>query len=169
VPAPSTNVYSETIQSELDRGNANTAADCFRKMLLGSMLCRLKAVVTGMTAASTVNITTILTALGAAVVTVTGINLQGGDLKVLPPILALRSLRITASGTAGSLGTYVLSDVGGTAIVPPGGAGAAVGIVTLSDDGTTITFPNTITAFTIEYLGGSNTDMTTFFEPSPSK
>jgi hypothetical protein len=50
------------------------------------------------------------------------------------------------------LGLLFGSEAGGTAIVPPGGAGAAMGIALLSDDGKTLTFPNTITQFTIQYI-----------------
>ena len=45
----------------------------------------------------------------------------------------------------------MFTDPSGTAIVPPGGASAAVGIAELSLDGSTITFPNTVTGFVLVY------------------
>ena len=51
-------------------------------------------------------------------------------------------------------------------IVPPGGAGAAVGIARLSDDGKTITFPNTVTGFVLHYMPRAETALDTQFDPS---
>ena len=91
-----------------------------------------------------------------AAATITGLSLDTGE--GLPPLGALTSLRVTASGTAGSLGTYILTDPSGTPIVPPGGASAAVGIAKISDDGKTITFPNTVTGFVLQYMPRASVD-----------
>lgn len=127
---------------------------------IGRMLNPAKVTVSGMTAASAVDIT----AIDRSVVT---INQGLSDLEAtdaLPPIQSLIALRVTASGTGASLGTYILTDSGGTAIIPPGGANAAVGIATLSDDGKTITFPNTVTGFVLEYLPRAATDLETAYK-----
>lgn len=135
-----------TLQDLLDQANLNTLGDALHKVKLGHMFSRVKATVAALTATATPDVTT---AAVKAAATISGITLATGE--NLPPIGQLISLRVTASGTAGSLGTYILTDSGGTAIVPPGGASAAVGIAKISDDGKTITFPNTVTAFVLEY------------------
>jgi len=134
------------LQDLLDQANPNVLPDGFRKVKLGHMFSQVKAVVTALSATATPDITT--AAVKAAAV-ITGITLATGE--NLPAIGKLVTLRVTASGTAASLGTYILTDSGGTAIIPPGGASTAVGIAKISDDGKTITFPNTVTAFVLMY------------------
>lgn len=134
------------LQTMLDEANPNLLSDALRKVKLGHMLSRVKITVASLTATATPDVTSD-SVLAAS--TVSGITLATGE--NLPAIGQLISLRVTASGTAGSLGTYVFTDAGGTALVPPGGASAAVGIAEISDDGTTITFPNTVTGFVLEY------------------
>ena len=56
---------------------------------------------------------------------------------------------------AGGKAVDITINSGGTAIVPPGGASTAVGVALLSDDGTTITFPNTVTGVVIEFVPNS--------------
>ena len=151
-----------TVQEELDNANPNTLADALKKAGVSRQLGIIKAVVTALTATATPDITT-AAVLAAAVVT--GAVLETGEL--LPPIGDLVALRVTASGTAASLGTYILTDTGGTALLPPGGASAAVGIAKISDDGKTLTFPNTVTAFTLIYRPRSVVDIsTTVYAPS---
>ncbi len=136
-----------TVQKVLDRAEPDITSDALRKVKFGQAMSQVKVVVTALGATATPDITS--AAVKAAGV-VTGITaLAVGEM--LPPIRMIRSLRVTASGTATSLGTYIVSDASGTAIIPPGGASAAVGVALLSDDGKTITFPNTVTAFTIIY------------------
>lgn len=67
-----------------------------------------------------------------------------------PPIKNLRTLRVTA-GAAAFVGSYMLTDVGGTPTSPV--ASTVLGIATISDDGKTITFPagTQATAITVEY------------------
>lgn len=150
----------KTLQRAADQAGLNELADILHKVKFGHMLQPIKAVVTGLTAAAAIDITT---AAVKAAATVTSIALDTGE--NLPPIGSLLSLRVTASGTAGSVGTYIFTDAGGTAIVPPGGASSAVGIAKISDDGKTITFPNTITAFTIEYMARASVDVTSAVLP----
>ena len=142
-----TTTVQSDIRTVLNLGNLNDLADALRKIKVGTMLSVVKAVVTALSAAQNIDITT--AAVKAAAV-ITGIAL--GTNENLPPIGVVRSLRVAASGTAASVGTYGVSDAGGTAVVPPGGASVSMGIATLSDDGKTLGFPNTITAFTIVYM-----------------
>ncbi len=148
-----------TLQQVLDQANPNNLPDALRLVKLGHMFAPIKVVVTTLDADATVDVTS---ALVLADSVVTGITLADGEM--LPAIGIVRSLRVTASGTAGSLGTYGITDPDGTAIVPPGGAGASMGIAELSDDGTTITFPNTVTGFVLTYIPRSYTDLDTTFE-----
>lgn len=159
-----TTTRDETFNTVLNQADLNEIADALRQMKFGDMCSPIKITVTGLTAASAIDITT---AAVKAAATVVGKTLATGE--NLPAIGALLALRVTASGTGGSLGTYVFTDAGGTAIVPPGGASAAVGIAKISDDGKTITFPNTITAFVLEYMPRAAVDMTTFYASRSSQ
>ena len=150
---------------EMDKGNLSTTADIARLAKLGTMMTKLKAVVSGLTAAAAVDITTAATLAAATVTNAQGTSLPLDTGETLPPIGQVVSLRVTASATAGSLGTYGITDAGGTAIVPPGGAGAAMGIAKLSDDGKTITFPNTVTGFVLEYIPLAQVNMLNVFPP----
>lgn len=139
---------SPTLQAELSRSDANTLPDALRRVNLGKKFAHVKAVVAALTATAAPDITS---AAVKAAATITGLQtLDTGE--NLPAIDTIVSLRVTASGTAASVGTYIVSDAGGTPTLPTGGASAGVGIATLSDDGKTITFPNTVTAFTIVYM-----------------
>jgi hypothetical protein len=151
-----TTIAETDIRATLNRADLNTVADINKKLKVGNMFSRIKVTVSGLTAAAAVDITT---AAVKAAATIVGIDLESGE--NLPPIGIWQALRITASGTAASLGAYLLADTGATAIVPPGGAGAAVGIAKLSDDGKTITFPNTVTGFVLEYFPRSNVALDT--------
>ncbi len=172
-PNSSTKTFPENLQDELNNANPNTIADVFRQMALGNMLSAVKVTVTSMTAVAAVPLTTPATFTGATV-TIAGLpastTAEGGDPGVsptpFPAILVVRTLRVTASGTSGSVGAYIVTDAGGTAIVPPGGASAAVGVALMSDDGTTLTFPNTVTGFVLEYTPRSAVDLiSTLFAP----
>lgn len=146
-----------TLQQQLEKANPNELADALRRLGLGKLFAPIKVVIAGLTAAAAVDITS---AAAKAAATITGIDaLEDGEL--LPAIGACLTLRVTASGTAGSLGVYQLGDAGATPIVPPGGAGAAVGVATISDDGKTITFPNTVTGFVLEYTPRPKVPVTT--------
>lgn len=161
-----TTQLSNTLQRALDAGDLNVLADLMRKIRLGTMLSPIKLVATGLTAAASFDITAVAF---RAFCTLTGVEIPTGE--GLPAILAVKTLRITASGTAGSVGPYVVGDAGVTPAIPPTAtayAGAAVGLAKLSDDGKTITFPNTVTAFTLEYIARAYTDLDdTFASPTP--
>ena len=67
------------------------------------------------------------------------------------PALVVGALRVV-TGAATFVGSYAVTDVGGTPLSPA--ASTLVGLATLTDDGKTITFPvgAAVTAFTIEYV-----------------
>ena len=156
----STTTRNADIRDAINSGNPAAQSTADKKIKRGNMSSSIKVVVTALTAAAAIDITT---AAVKAAATITGINLLTGE--QLPAIGACLALRVTASATAGSLGTYILGDDGATAIVPPGGAGVAVGIAKISDDGKTITFPNTITAFVLEYMPRADVALTTELPP----
>lgn len=141
-----------TLQQVLNKANLNQLATILQKMKLGNMLNPVKVVATGLTAAASFDITTAAVRQAS---TITGLERDTGD--ALPAILSVKTLRVTASGTANSVGTYIVSDASGTTVSPT--ASANVGIALLSDDGTTLTFPTTVTAFVLEYVPRSNTDL----------
>ncbi len=147
---------NKTMQQVLNQSNLNWLPTVFQKLKLGNMLSPVKVSVTGLTAASAIDITT-TTFRDAA--TISGLDRETADL--LPQILAVKTLRVTASGTANSVGSYGVSDAGGTAVSPT--AGANMGIALLSDDGRTLTFPTTVTAFVIEYIPRSDTNLSSVF------
>ena len=140
-----TTTKTPTIQGEYNNGVIGNIADLNRTVKLGDMLTEIKVVVTALTATATPDITS--AAVKAAGVITGSRALESGE--NLPPIGEVISLRVAASGTANSVGSYGVTDDGGTAVSPT--AGANMGIAKLSDDGKTITFPSTVTAFTIRY------------------
>lgn len=141
-----TTTVRATIGQQLDKANPNNLCDILARVKLGKMLTPLKRAFT-ITASATAD----LTALDAAGETV------GPSNPNRLAALSVVALRIVASGTAASLGAYVVTDAGGTPITT--NTGARAGIATLSDDGKTITFPNTVTQFTIEYMPRSSVDL----------
>lgn len=149
---------TRTLLLALNEANLQDIADALRAVQLGTVLSPRKHTVVGLTAAAAIDITS----LGVAAAATPGPDQAGGT---LPPILSVTTLRVTASGTGASVGAYGTTDAGGTPIVPPGGANAALGIATISDDGKTLTFPNTITGFVITYIPRSAQDVTTKFPP----
>lgn len=148
-----------TKQQELNRGRPDKVATVFQAMKLGNMLAgSVKVVAAALSPAATFDITT---AAVRSASTITGLDRESSD--NLPPIMVVKTLRVTASGTANSVGSYIVSDAGGTALTPT--AGANVGIALLSDDGKSLTFPSTVTAFTIEYVPRPAVDITTALYP----
>lgn len=141
-----------TLQEVLNKANLNQLPTVLQKMKLGNMFNPVKVVATGLTAAAAFDITT---AAVRAASTITGLERDTGD--NLPAILAVKTLRCTASGTGTTVGSYMVTDAGGTAVSPA--TSTAAGIALLSDDGTTITFPTTVTAFVLEYIPRSYTDL----------
>lgn len=140
-----------TYQQWLNRANLNLLPTIFQKMKLGNMLSPVKVTVASLTATATPDITS--AAVLAAASAISGLERETGDR--LPAILAVKTLRVSTSGTANTVGSYAVTDAAGTALTPT--ASANVGLALLSDDGTTLTFPTTVTGFVIEYIPRSNT------------
>lgn len=153
-----TTTKTQTLQSILDSADPNLLADALRRTAPGKQNAIVKVVVVGITAAAAFDITTAAFAALAAV-TITGIDNPADAGEGLPAIGEVVSLRCTASGTANSVGTYAITDSG--TLTPT--AGANVGLATLSDDGKTITFPSTVTAFVLRYRPRSPVAVTAEF------
>lgn len=143
-----TTTAAKTLQTMLDKGDPALVGTAAAKMKLGTMLTPLKRTFTGLTAAAAFD----LTAIDG-----TGETEGAANTKRLAALL-VGPVRVTASGTANSVGAYLVTDTGGTPTSPT--ASTVAGIATISDDGKTITFPTTVTAFTIQYIPRSYTDMT---------
>jgi len=151
--AATTTLLNKT-RDVLDKADPGKVSDVFRNMKLGTMLAPLKRVFTGLTAAASFD----LTAIDG-----TG-ETAGAANQARTAVLNLNYLRVDASGTAASVGNYIVGPPTSTLLVPPGGANVAVGVARISDDGKTITFPNTITGFTISYIPRSAVDVEAKFE-----
>ena len=158
-----TTTKTATLRRVLNDADPTKIADALRLLRFGNRQVNIMVVAASLTAAASFDVTT---AAFLAKCTVTGITLDTGE--NLSAIMNLHTLRVTASGTAASVGTYIVSDASGTPTLPTGGASAGVGIATISADGKTLTFPNTVTAFTFSYQSRSATvDPDTYvFAPS---
>jgi hypothetical protein len=145
-----------TLQSVLDEANPNETDAALRQVKLGTRLAPLKRTFVGLAAAASFDLT---------LIDGTG-EVAGAANPNRLPAHVVGTLRCTASGTANSVGAYAVSDAGATAISPT--AGANVGLAKISDDGKTITFPTTVTAFVIEYipLTASAAQLAADFAPS---
>jgi hypothetical protein len=153
----STTTADITLQQILNRSNLNQLAAALSKVKLGNVLGSVKVTVAALTATATPQITG--SAVRAASTTISGLDRDTND--NLPAIQTVKTLRVTTSGTANSVGSYAVSDAGGTALSPT--AGANVGLALLSDDGTTLTFPTTVTGFVLEYVPRPDTALSTLW------
>lgn len=152
----STTTADITLQQILNRSNLNQLAAALSKVKLGNVLGSVKVTVASLSATASPVIT------GSAVraaATISGLDRGSND--NLPAIQTVKTLRVTTSGTANSVGSYAISDAGGTALTPT--AGANVGLALLSDDGTTLTFPTTVTGFVLEYVPRPDTALSTLW------
>ncbi len=141
---------ASTLQSSLDGARGGQLNAILAAVKLGTMLTPLKRVFAAITASATVD----LTALDG-----TGETVGAGNAKRLAA-LSVTYLRVDASGTAASVGNYIVGPPTSALLIPPGGANAAVGVARISDDGKTLTFPNTITGLTVQYIPRAFTDLT---------
>lgn len=142
---------NDTLKTTLNKGDPALVGTAAAKMKLGTMLSPLKRVFAAISASATVD----LTALDG-----TGETVGASNSNRLAA-LGILYLRVDASGTAASVGNYIVGPPTSTLLIPPGGANAAVGVARISDDGKTLTFPNTITGLTISYMPRSAVDMET--------
>jgi hypothetical protein len=134
----STTTVPQTLSVELSASNPGTIADCLRKVNLSGVLNAVEHDTGTITASATVSIPA-------------------------PGALLVQSARVVSSGTAASVGTYGVGDSGATPVLPTGGASAGLGIATLSTDGLTMTFPNTVTQAVIRYIAKPATALTELF------
>ena len=137
-----------TLQSALNAARPGQVDDILRLMRFGDMMTPLIRRFTSLTASATMD----LTALDA------GGEVVGASNPNRRAALGVVALQVIASGTAASLGAYIVASTPSTPITTT--SGAAVGIATINDAGTILTFPNTITAFTIIYIPRSAVSMT---------
>jgi hypothetical protein len=139
-----TTVTPSTVRDAINKGNLNTLPDAFKAGKLGDTFSKIKAVVTGLSATASPDITS--AAVKAAAV-ITGISLATGE--NLPPIGQVVSLRVTA-GSAGA-GPRTMTDNDGTATGPDAYAAGLPGVAKLADDGKTFTLETTCTGFVLVY------------------
>lgn len=147
---------TQTYQTALDKANPNLLADLLAAMKLGTLLTPLKRTFTGLTAAASFD----LTAIDG-----TGETTGASNPNRLAA-LSVTTLRVTSetSGTDGT-GSYVVTDVDGTMLDPTNST--AAGVARISDDGTTITFPEAdVTGFVITYIPRAQVTMTSAFPPA---
>lgn len=130
-----TTIQQHTLEESLSSGNPAAVATAMSTIQAGKMLSNVKAVFTGLTSATSFDITS---AACKAAATVTGLKLDADEL--LPAIGDILSLRVTAGAAAA--GHRNVTDVGGT---------AAATLATISDDGKTLTFEAGVTAFVLQY------------------
>jgi len=164
-----TKFATRTLANALNAALPGEIESALAQIALGTMLAPLKITVTGLSAATVVNVTKDLTNANTTVNY--GAPTQSNDLGIsvpgasggLPPILEIASLRVTGAGGGNKPGVYITADSGGTAY----DAGASsVGVALLSDDGTTLTFNSQVTAFVLSYMPRPlNNPSTTTFTP----
>jgi len=140
--ADATIVTAITLESALDNANPNEIPSALKMLALGTML------------GSTVKQTIALAAVAAAVT-------------LDPPALgpAFVACRVSSVvGGAGAAGVRAVTDAGGT----PGAPGAnGPGLATLSDDGKTLTFENTIKEVVVSYIAAPSTALSALFYGTP--
>lgn len=154
----STTIIPETLAQALYQSDPGRMPDAQRKYGVGLMLSPQKFTWLGTTGASGVNLTTAAFAALAVPGSATPTLPQG--VTTLPAIMHVTTLRVS-TGPSGAAGNYALTDAGGTPAYPPAGG---FGIVTLSDDGTTLGFPANVSGFVIEYVPRSLYDVNLPFE-----
>ena len=136
------------LREVLNSGAVGITESARKKIKAGDRAAKIKVVVTGLTAAAAINITS--AAVKAAAV-ITGITLKTGE--NLPAIGEILTLRVTA-GTAAA-GHRNVTDVGGT---------PAAALATISDNGQTLTFEDTLTAFILTYTPAPAVPLNTDFD-----
>lgn len=128
----------DTVQSALDAANPNNVADCLKLVKLGTMVTPLKRVFTGLTSAAAQDLT-MIDASGET---------TGPSNPNRQPALVVGAILVT-TGAAAS----------GPRAPTSAAATPTTTFATLSDDGKTVTFDNTVTGFTIEYIPRAQTNM----------
>jgi hypothetical protein len=124
-----TATFQETLKIALDNADLNKLASVLAQMDLGTMLTPLKLTKTGLTSASSFDLTSV--AVGSN-----------------PAALVIGTLRVTAGAAAA--GVRIIGDAGVT---------PSATVATISDDGKTVAFEAGVTAFVIEYIPRPAVDM----------
>lgn len=150
-----TTTKNRSYQAELNSANPNTLADVLRAMLAGLCLSPIKVEIS-LAAGSTAPVITSTSVFGK-ILSSKGLDLNGGGaggipLTKLPAIGSVNTLRVV-SGSA-SAGPRYVTDAGGS---------ASTTVALLSDDGTTLTFENTVIDFVLEYYPAPAVTMTDTF------
>lgn len=153
-----TTVLNETLAKALNEAEPNTLADALREYGIGMALSPQKWTWVGAAGATAVPINT-AAFLAAATAGAKTPALPQNQL-VLPNAMHIASLRVT-TGASGTLGNYAQTDAGGTPAYP--GTNGSGGVVALSDDGSTLTFPAAVQGFVIQYVPRSVKDVTSTF------
>lgn len=148
-----TATQTNTVQSTLSQANPNLLADAARIGKLGRALSPVKVTLTGLTSATSFDITT---AAVRAAATIVGISPALATLERLPAIGSIETLRVTAGAAAA--GVRAVTDAGGT---------PAAGVATISDDGKTLTFEAGVTAFVFTYFPRVENLLSTFAQGAP--
>lgn len=148
-----TTTQTFSIRQALDEANPSLLSQALVQVRLGKLLTKIKATIAALTATAA----PVLNTIPASKITINAGPDDVVNSGILPPLGQLLTLRVTASGTAGSLGVYAIGDSGATPAIPAGGAGVTTGVAALGDDQVTLTFPNTITGFVIEYYAAPGT------------
>jgi hypothetical protein len=128
--------------------------DAFLKAQMGNMLCPFKFTVTGLVAATTIDITTAAVAAAAVPGPFTPALTTPDDITRLPAALGPGSMAVRVTAGAAAAGARLMTDAGGT---------ASATVAVLSDDGKSITFEATVSAFVIYYVPRSATDLLALF------
>jgi len=136
----------QTLKSVLSKATPGVLADALQKVDLGNMMSAKVYTSGSITATATIT---------------------------LPEkALFIQSVRVLASGTAASVGTYMVADNGVTPLLPPGGASAAVGIAQASAISSSapyiasVLLPNTVTSVVVVYVPAPAVALTAEFAPT---
>lgn len=114
-----------TVKNVLDNANPNDIHAALQQLQLGTLLSRIEEDSGAITASATYKLTK-----KAAMVC---------------------SARVVTSGTAGSVGSYLVGDSASTPVAPAA-ANTQPGVARLGTDDQTLTFPNTVTRVVVVYL-----------------
>lgn len=142
-----------SVQETINEGNLNQIADALALIKAGYALSPIKATFSGLAASAVLFIGSTATKAGVVAGAGTkGITLATGE--NYPSIGHIKSVRVTTGSAAA--GVRAVTDAGGT---------ASATVALLADDGTTLTFENTVTGLVIEYYPAPAVDMTSEFAP----
>ncbi len=138
---PVTSTSTETVKSALDEANLNKLPSALQRVKLGTMLTPIEEVITKTAPAAAFDLSTESSVdLGAFMV---------------------QSVRVTTAGGTGTTGNKAVVD---SADAPADGVWTPfTGTVSLSADGTTLTFAGTVTAIRVRFIPLPSVDLTADF------